>query len=254
VHTGSTQGPTGLGGLLEELVARHASETGRAQLTEQNVSDLTDSGSTEVEATVVVGDLRLSGFLLKEALRPALFARFIVGFTEAVRTLTNDSGGWFDKFTGDGFVSFWIHPPGHPPEGAQVPEFCQAVLPASESLVDDLRSNSRNFPHGVGLSLGVDLGPCELVRVGDALTLVGGPIVGATRMAAGAAPNRLVANNLFGRTLEREADQLRAQGIQFERVAIRTKEYPDGQEAYEVRFPRVGRAGGAEGRSGAAAP
>jgi class 3 adenylate cyclase len=231
---------------LEELVTRHATQGGQRQLTAANRAALAENGSTEVEASVVVGDLRLSGFLLKEAVRPALFARFIVAFTEAVRSLTNDADGWFDKFTGDGFVSFWIHPPGEDAPAGRIPEFCQEVLPASESLVDDLRSNSRNFPQGVGLSLGVDRGACELVRVGDALTLVGAPIVGASRMVAAAAPNRLVANNLFGRALARDADRLAAAGIVVRRVAVRTKEYPEGQEAYEVGFPKLA-PGGARG-------
>jgi len=223
-------------GVLEVLLARHAPRAGRAQLSEHAIASLLDRGSTEVDATVVVGDLRLSGLVLKEAVKPALFAKFIIGFTEAVRTLTNENDGWFDKFTGDGFISFWIHEPSQPREVARIPEFCQAVLPASESLVANLRGNSRNFPIGVGLSLGADSGSCELVRVGDSLTLIGAPIVGAVRMVERAAPNRMVANVQFGAALERERRELEQRGIRIKRTNVRTKEYPSGQEAFELLF------------------
>lgn len=185
---------------------------------------------------MVVGDLRLSGFVLKEAIRPALFARFVIGFTEAVRGLTHANDGWFDKFTGDGFISFWIHPDDGDGAPSAVPEFCQAVLPASATLIDNLRANSRNFPVGVGLSLGADRGTCELARVGESLTLIGGPIVGASRMVAGARANRLVANVGLGRSLEGAKTNLESRGITVRRTEIRTKEYPSGQEAYELSF------------------
>ena len=224
---------------LELLFSRHAPPGGRRQLSEQGISRLRASGSTEVEVTVVVGDLRLSGFVLKEAIRPALFARFVIGFTEAVRGLTHANDGWFDKFTGDGFISFWIHPDDGDGAASAVPEFCQAVLPASATLIDNLRANSRNFPVGVGLSLGADRGTCELARVGESLTLIGGPIVGASRMVAGARANRLVANVGLGRSLEGAKTNLESRGISVRRTEIRTKEYPSGQEAYELSFSAV---------------
>jgi class 3 adenylate cyclase len=221
---------------LDLLLSRHAPPEGRAQLGERAIASLLEKGSTEVDATVIVGDLRLSGFVLKEALKPSLFAKFIIGFTEAMRSLTNENEGWFDKFTGDGFISFWIHEPSQPREVARIPEFCQAILPASEALVANLRGNSRNFPTGVGLSLGADSGPCELARVGDSLTLIGAPIVGATRMVERAAANRMVANILFGEALERERARLEERGIRIKRTNVRTKEYPGGQEAFELLF------------------
>ncbi len=233
----TTAGAPGPSESLESLFARHAPHDGVSQLSPEALELLRATGSTEVTVTVVVGDLRLSGFVLKEAIYPALFARFIIGFTEAVRGLTHANDGWFDKFTGDGFISFWIHQAAYGREVARIPGFCQAVLPASETLVANLRANSRNFPLGVGLSLGADSGTCELARVGEALTLIGGPIVGATRMVAGASANRLVANVLLGRALEQERTALEERGIRIRRTNVRTKEYPSGQEAFELAFP-----------------
>ena len=223
---------------LAALLARHGPEGGRAQLPRQSLDDLATRSAAAVEAIVVVGDLRLSSILLREAVQPALFARFIIGFTEAVRSLTAARDGWFDKFTGDGFIAFWLRG-GDETGASRVPRFCQTVLPAADALIANLRRNSRNFPVGVGLSLGIDAGPCQLVRVGDALTLVGAPIVGATRMVAGARARQTLVNIYFGESLEGRQAVMAEEGTQLFRTIVRTKEYPDGQEAFEMVFPRA---------------
>jgi len=221
---------------LEPILARHAPAEVYAELDDRRLADLSSSGTTSVHAVVAVGDLRLSGLVLREAVSPSLYARFVLGFTEAVRSLAGATGGWFDKFTGDGFIVFWLYPDDARLPSERVPEFCQAVLPASEKLVGNLKRNSRNFPIGVGLGLGLDSGACELVRIGDAVTVVGSPIVGASRMSAGAQAGEAIANVHFGSRLEREADRLADWGVSLERVVVRTKEYPEGQEAYRLRF------------------
>jgi class 3 adenylate cyclase len=233
---------------LDAVLSRHAPPGGRGQLGEPAVKQLLMERSTSVEASVVVGDLRLSTLVLRESVQTTLFARFIVGFTEAVRSLANANGGWFDKFTGDGFIAYWITPPGAPAALRDVPEFCQALLPAAQNLVANLRRTSRNFPVGVGLSLGADAGPCELVRVGESLTLVGGPIVGASRMVAGANPGQTLLNVYLGEQIAGETEWLADSGIHLERTSVRTKEYPQGQEAYELRFPGVADARPGEAR------
>jgi class 3 adenylate cyclase len=232
---GSAPGPAGAG--LVSVLARHAPPEVHPQLGSSARAELESAGTTSVEAIVAVGDLRLSGLVLREAVSPPLYARFVVGFTEAVRSLAGANHGWFDKFTGDGFVVFWIHDGARELPADRVSEFCQSVLPASDRLVTNLKRNSRNFPVGVGLALGLDAGPCELVRMGDTLTLVGSPIVGATRMAAGARAGETLANIHLGGLLERDAARLAASGTVLERAVVKTKEYPEGQEAYRLGFP-----------------
>jgi class 3 adenylate cyclase len=224
------------GSPFDEILLRQGPPAGREQLSAGSIEELLSTGSTAVHAVVVVGDLRMSTLVLKEAILPSIFARFIVGFTEAVHGLANAGGGWFDKFTGDGFVAFWILPSDQPIVAGEIPEFCRSVLPAADSLLANLRRNSRNFPAGTGLSIGIDAGPCELVRVGELLTIVGSPIVGATRMVAGASAHQTVLNVYPGSALERDAATLESEGIQLHRTVIRTKEYPEGQEAFELVF------------------
>ena len=221
---------------FDGIVLRQGPADARAQLSEEAIEELLSMGSTAVEAVVVVGDLRMSTLVLKEAIQPSTFARFIVGFTEAVRGLANASGGWFDKFTGDGFVAFWIPPRHQSPDKGKITEFCRAVLSAADALLANLRRNSRNFPAGAGLAIGIDAGPCELVRVGELVTVVGSPIVGATRMVAGATAHHAILNVYFGSALERDTAGLESAGLRLDRTVVRTKEYPDGQEAFELVF------------------
>ena len=221
---------------IAALLANHAPEEVAAGLPPEVRRDLVTGGSATVQALVVVGDLRLSGLVLREAVSPTLYARFVVSFTEAVRSLSGACGGWFDKFTGDGFVTFWLYPDEAHLPADSVPEFCQAVLPASEKLVADLRRTSRNFPTGVGMGLGLDSGPCELVRIGPALTIVGSPIVGASRMATGARAGETIANVHLGGLLEQEFARSAGRAPVVERTVVRTKEYPDGQEAYRLQL------------------
>lgn len=231
---------SGAGAGVEEILARHGPSDAKSILSEEGLRNLSFSGSTKVNAAVVVGDLRMSGLLLKEAVDPALYARYIVGFTEAVRGLANSFGGWFDKFTGDGFIAFWIYDSENQVTDI-LPGFCQSILPAAESLVANLKRNSRNFPVGVGLSIGIDSGSCMLVRVGDSLTLLGGPIVGATRMVSGAVAGQVLVNVGLGATLELQVNRLESSGAHLAKRVVPTKEYPQGQEAYELEFARVSR-------------
>ena len=224
---------------LDALLSRHAPDEVHAELDDAARRELDHAGSTPVHAVVVVGDLRLSGLVLREAVSPSLYARFVVGFTEAVRGLSAAYRGWFDKFTGDGFVAFWLYTDEQHLPTEQVPEFCQSVLPTSDRLVANLRRNSRNFPIGVGLALGLDSGPCELVRMGEAITLVGSPIVGASRMASGAKAGEAIANVHLGGLLEHQSERSAAPGLGIEHAVVKTKEYPEGQEAYRLSFRSV---------------
>jgi class 3 adenylate cyclase len=220
--------------VLEVVLSRHAPDRVRDQLDDAARRSLVTLGSASVNAVAIVGDLRLSSLLLREAVAPSLYARFVVAFTEAVRALSADYDGWFDKFTGDGFLAFWLYSEGRPLPAEALSDFCLSVLSASGHLVTNLRRNSRNFPVGVGLGLGLDAGPCELVRIGDAITVVGSPVVGATRMATGARAGETIVNVHLGDLLSQDARPLEARGMALERTVVKTKEYPEGQEAFRL--------------------
>jgi class 3 adenylate cyclase len=149
-----------------------------------------------IQMFVMAADIRESTTLMKEAVRFERFALVMDKFVTSVRRGITRSGGWFDKFTGDGFLAYWIVQPASPKEYEE--RFVQTagdIAHTAHSLVDlfhrrvmeDFRDNSRNLSSGVGLSMGLDAGPGYLVQIADELTVVGSPVVGAVRMVTAAA-------------------------------------------------------------------
>ena len=59
---------------------------------------------------VMAADMRESTLLMKEAVRFEQFAKIMDKFVSAVRSGIGTPGGWFDQFTGDGFLAYWIVP------------------------------------------------------------------------------------------------------------------------------------------------
>jgi class 3 adenylate cyclase len=200
-----------------------------------------------IQMFVMAADIRESTMLMKEAVRFELFARTMDKFVSAVRRGIGTPGGWFDKFTGDGFLAYWIV------QSAPEEEYQRRFVEAAGNLahtahelielfhrrvLEDFRRNSRNLSKGVGLSMGLDAGPGYLVQIAGELTLVGPPVVGAVRMVAAAAkPQEIFANVYLGEHLHDEQDGIyEALGMTATRESRPTKEYPKGQEVYSLTF------------------
>ena len=201
-----------------------------------------------IQMFVMAADIRESTMLMKEAVRFELFARTMDKFVSAVRGGIGTPGGWFDKFTGDGFLAYWIVQ-STPEEKEYQRRFVEAagnLAHTAHELVDlfhrrvleDFRRNSRNLSQGVGLSMGLDAGPGYLVQIAGELTLVGPPVVGAVRMVTAAAkPQEIVANVHLGEHLHGEQIGIyEALGMTATRESRPTKEYPKGQEVYALTF------------------
>lgn len=187
--------------------------------------------------TVLSADIRKSTFLMQESVSFRKFAqlmgRFIDGTADHIRT----HGGWFDKFTGDGFLAYWLQPEDTPDYGECL-DVCKTLLHTfQETGMDIFRKNCRNFPAGVGLSLGIDAGDAYMVTMAGDLTIVGPPVVGAVRMAdAAEQPWESVCNVFLGYALYENRETLLGQHqIEVRREFRKTKEY-DEQEVYPIVF------------------
>lgn len=199
-----------------------------------------------IEAVVMTVDIRRSEAVLKESIDVGEYARVLNDFVCEFRTVLAFHNGWFDKFTGDGFICYWL------PEGKFVDTLHTALAFAS-AVMDNFRTyytpafmaNMRNIPANIGLSVGVDAGMCYLAPIADNLTLIGAPIVGSVRMATHTTPYRLILNAYpGGRLVESMPDEIGriSADLRFtvQKHMVKTKEYAEGQVSYLVEFLREG--------------
>jgi class 3 adenylate cyclase len=204
-------------------------------------------GGEPIQMFVMAADIRGSTMLMKEAIRIDRFAFVMDKFVTTVRQGIGRYGGWFDKFTGDGFLAYWVVQPGA--DDVYLERFVEAtgnLVHTARTLIDlfhakvleDFRANSRNLSGTVGLSMGLDAGPGYLVQIAGDLTVVGPPVVGAVRMVNAATdPKEIVANVFLGERLLEEQDGVyRELGVRVRREQRATKEYPQGQEVYALAF------------------
>ena len=213
-------------------------------------------GGLRVETVVLAADIRRSTFLMREARNPNDFAETLNRFVSKAQARIFKTGGWFDKFTGDGFLAYWpfgadLVKTAEDYDAKRVRLLLQSAVRAcstAKALFDDFnkdiiprfRLNSQNFPEAAGLAMGMDSGEVSLVCVAGDLTIVGPAVVGSVRMtsAAGKA-NETVANVSLGEFLSRNESALRWHSTIPTEVRPEyrsTKEYPDGQEVYTIRF------------------
>jgi class 3 adenylate cyclase len=199
--------------------------------------DRLQTDGLDCKAFVVVADIRESTSLMKEALDPTGFARALHEFTSGARAEAWATKGWFDKFTGDGFLVFWPDFGGIAQEtrARAALEFCQRIQRRFPEVMERFRQNSQNLPAGAGLALGLDSGSCRVAMVGNDLTLLGTPVVGAVRMVNAARSGQILVNVHLGEALTREF--LTWPGLKVTRTVVETKEYREGQEAYIVELP-----------------
>ena len=199
-----------------------------------------------IEAIVLTVDIRRSSSVLKESIDIAQYAKILDDFVAEFRTVLHYHGGWFDKFTGDGFICYWLVEDPFAEHMDTVLDFCCSVMDNFRSYYyPAFVANMRNEPAGIGLSIGVDAGPCYLTPIVGDLTIIGSPIVGSVRMCDTCPPYHLVLNAYPGSrlvegmstTCGRLSDDI---AYQVEALSVATKEYPDGQVAYAVEFYRKG--------------
>lgn len=231
---------------IAELLESHAPADWEERFRKDELLDSIIDGQP-IHMFVMAADIRESTMLMKEAVKFEKFAFVMDKFVSSVRQGITKSGGWFDKFTGDGFLAYWIVQSASKEDYDE--NFVQAagnMTHTANTLVDlfhkrvleDFRANSRNLSGGVGLSMGLDAGPGHLVQIAGELTIVGPPVVGAVRMVTAAAnPKEIIANVYLGEHLHDEQEGVyEALGVTATREYRPTKEYPKGQEVYSLTF------------------
>jgi class 3 adenylate cyclase len=231
---------------IADLLATHAPPDWEQRFRSDELIDAIIDNEP-LQMFVMAADIRESTTLMKEAVKFELFAKIMDKFVSAVRRGIGKPGGWFDRFTGDGFLAYWVVQQGDEEDYQR--RFVEAAGNLAHTahelielfharVLEDFRRNSRNLSDGVGLSVGLDAGPGFLVEIAGELTIVGPPVVGAVRMVTAAArPKDIVANVFLGEHLHDEQDGIyEALGMTASRESRSTKEYPRGQEVYALTF------------------
>jgi class 3 adenylate cyclase len=191
-----------------------------------------------IDLIVLAADIRDSTTLMREAIDPYGFASTLERFTERARKTTWDHGGVFDKFTGDGFLAYWSFTSRS--KDSVLRKIFRAVRTLHSEFVErdvpQFRANSQNFVGTVGLAIGLDEGPTNVVAMADDPTIVGPAVVGAVRMVAVAEPKEILANVQLGEYLREAIRAGRIVDTELTRVERNTKDY-ERQSAYAIVFP-----------------
>jgi class 3 adenylate cyclase len=185
------------------------------------------SKARPIDVVAIATDIRSSTLLMKEAKNPLLFAGLLTSFADRAQSIVWEEGGWFDKFTGDGILAYWLYPTPAKYERAlkgAVQAIRRLFDDFYERLADQLMANSKFFP-GAELSAGLDAGRAVLVSMAGSLTIVGDPVVGAARMVEGAREKETLIQGHVGQYILDAQLRGRFPDLELRREKVKTKEY-----------------------------
>lgn len=225
---------------VRHLLKRHAPDKLRDEALQKLAREVV-AGERQF-MVVLSADIRKSTFAMKEAIDPLWFARTISLFVNFAEECVKGEQGWFDKFTGDGFLGYWLLKETSHIERDVLKAVRKAVGVSDvlmqlfyDDVVPMLRQNSQNMRGDIGLSIGIDAGPAYVAEVGGDVTIVGEPVVGAVRMVSAAGAWECLANVFVGERLyERRGREEAIRGVR--RECRPTKEYQEA-EVYRLVLP-----------------
>ena len=143
-------------------------------------------------AVVMAVDIRRSTELMLKAREPQFYADFITGLCADLTQIILGHYGVFDKFTGDGILSFFpdfYSGNDSPYLAVKAADECHKSFHAH---YHDQRKYFKSILLDVGLGIGIDYGEAHLVKVQDGLTVIGTPVVYACRMSGAAGGQTLL--------------------------------------------------------------
>ncbi len=162
--------------------------------------------ASNFKSIALVGDIRRSQDLMTYAKDPVDYSSKMEQFITTTRKLIDIHGGFFDKFTGDGFIVYFNE------------EICKKVDLDYINCFINFIKDEMNFAipffkewvrsirkcpiENIGLALGADIGNIEFKNIKNHLIAVGDTIVWATRMASICPGNETLINNLLYSLLE----------------------------------------------------
>ena len=159
---------------------------------------------------VVVGDIRRSQDLMTYALDEQDFSRRMVEFISKTRSVLDHYGGFFDKFTGDGFIGYFNESICELYGSSYIDSFIGFIrefTTFSNAHFREWVKFVRKIPgQPVGLAVGADLGRVSFQSLNYHVVAVSEAIVWASRMASAAKAEEVLVNNLLYQTLRQRTD------------------------------------------------
>jgi class 3 adenylate cyclase len=149
----------------------------------------------------VVGDIRRSQDLMTYAQGADSFSERMVRFISKTRELVEKHAGFFDKFTGDGFIIYFNEAICNSVKKDYrrcFLDFAKDQFEFSKSLFKEWSTSIRKLPTSeVGLTIGADVGQLDFHDLDNHLVAVGDAIVWASRMAEIGSAHEIIVNNLL---------------------------------------------------------
>lgn len=181
----------------------------RSQKMKELLKEVLDGGPPEAErqiraasestTIVAVGDIRSSQDLMTYAVSADDFIDRMRQFVDQARQIIQETGGYFDKFTGDGFIAHF---------NKDLPNCREDILSGFSECVGRLvefsqghfskwtRTIQKHPGKQVGLAIGGDLGRVEFDKPDqEGIIAIGEPIVWASRMCSEAQAHEVMVNN-----------------------------------------------------------
>jgi len=152
----------------------------------------------EGKTIVVIGDIRRSQQLMAYANDGDVFLKFMSSFIHQSRALIEKHKGFFDKFTGDGFIAYFNEDICSKLNA----DFIECFLGFVEQELEFMdilfakwrESVSQLPPEPVGLAIGADMGVVDFRDVDNHLIAIGDAVVWAYRMVSGGEAGELIAH------------------------------------------------------------
>jgi class 3 adenylate cyclase len=152
-----------------------------------------------VDAFVLSLDIRKSTELMRLAVTHEAFADFITALSLGLGLIIVNSHGIYDKFTGDGALAYFPSFYSGDEAGYWALKAAGECHACFERQYREHRNSFKTVPAAAGLGIGIDAGAVSIVRILEAPTVVGEPVVGACRLGAADAGKTLVNQQAYDR-------------------------------------------------------
>jgi len=157
--------------------------------------------ASDTSTIAVVGDIRRSQELMLYASDLKEFTDRMVNFITTTRDLIEKHMGFFDKFTGDGFIVYFNEAICGAAKLSYKECFLNFIKDESNFAIpffSDWEKSIRKRPiNKIGIAIGADIGKIYFGDINDHLIAVGDAIVWASRMSSVGEANEILVNNLL---------------------------------------------------------